>query len=442
MKLHDLGDGKKAYMAFLEAADQDPKLVAPYLFLASYSQSSEDFITYLAKAKENLATASEWEKLYFAYLQTNLKAEYNKRLKIAQKIVDLAPDKARSYVLLGDAYADLHDVTKAREAYHKASTIEPAWPGSYTMLINSYLFQEPKDLEQAETLSHKLVQLAPASVMSHVTLGDVYRAQNKLPEAEGAYTRALQIEPTSPAMYYKRAHINSFLGRYDQARADYETASTLDHSPVSGRLNFALTYVYAGQPKKAVQLLLKDGDECARNMERAKAVSAQNVYLHNAALIAAHMQDPQSLRQVIKKIKPVCDEMARQYDSDEARRDVQAGVMLQEMMLKTLHKNYAGAKQQAEDMKALMAPINSPFKDQDYNYIQGYIALHQKDYATAISHLELLNKEDIYGQYMLAKAYEGKGEQEKATAIYQKLANYNSNVVAYALIRNELKDKM
>ena len=49
---------------------------------------------------------------------------------------------------------------------------------------------------------------------------------------------------------------------------------------------------------------------------------------------------------------------------------------------------------------------------------------------------------DIYHQYWLAKGYEANGQNDKATAIYKQIANFNFNGIAYALIRNEIKKKI
>ncbi|HAT65649.1 MAG TPA: hypothetical protein DCS66_13810 [Flavobacteriaceae bacterium] len=53
-----------------------------------------------------------------------------------------------------------------------------------------------------------------------------------------------------------------------------------------------------------------------------------------------------------------------------------------------------------------------------------------------------LNEDNVYVQYMMAKAFEKMGNQEKAKELFTKVAGNNFNSVAYALVRNESKNKI
>src|SRR6476659_2259351 len=87
IKFYDLNENKKAHGYFEKAIQQDPKLTMGYLLLADQANSPGEFVKYLDKAKENLANASDWEKMYYAYDETFLSDDLNKRLDAAQKIV-------------------------------------------------------------------------------------------------------------------------------------------------------------------------------------------------------------------------------------------------------------------------------------------------------------------------------------------------------------------
>jgi tetratricopeptide (TPR) repeat protein len=420
---------------------QDPKLAIAYMYLTDYSESPEEFVSNLAKAKENLGAATTWENLYYELLESRLKGGGVKRLAIAEKMVAQFPAKARAYVLLGDAYSELQDGAKARENYQRALALEPSWPGSYTSLISSFLFQKPKDVAQAEATALKLLALAP-SAATHITLGDVYRGQNDLAKAESEYSKAIAMDGTSPVTFYKRGHVNAFLGNYEKARADYDEGAKLDVATTDAQNWTSFTYLYAGQPQKALQAVLNDAKAETKGLDKAKAVAAKSTFLYTAAMIAMHIRDAKTLQQIIVEMKPVTEQLAAQVGTDEIRREYMAGVMINEAIGKALNKDFKGARQKAEEMKTLMLPLNHPRKEEDYHYISGYISLQQQDFAKAAVHFEKVSAEDIYSRYLLAKAYEGKGEKDKAHTIYQELANYNFNGVGYALIRNELKKKM
>src|SRR5215471_14795721 len=63
----DQGDGQQARVLFTKAIDADPKLSIAYAMRANTANSPEDFQSDIAKAKENLAGASKWEKWYCTY---------------------------------------------------------------------------------------------------------------------------------------------------------------------------------------------------------------------------------------------------------------------------------------------------------------------------------------------------------------------------------------
>lgn len=441
LKHRDLGEVTRARELFDKVIQQDPNFAAAHVYRATFSSSPQEYVSHLAKAKEVLGGAGEWEKLLYEFYETSLKNDMEKRMEVAKKMVASFPDKPRAYLHLGDVHSDLDEIAKEREAYQKAIALEPAWPGAYVALANSYLFGDPKDYRQAEAHAAKAVALAPSSA-TYVLQGDVFRGQNNLAKAEEFYSKAIALDAGLQAPLYKRGHVNSFLGRFDKARTDYEAAGKLDNVPTLSRQFIAFTYLYEGKPDKAIQSLLKDAQTATAGKEAAMATTVKNVLLNTAADIAAHHQDAQKLQEIVTLLKPVSEEMGRQVGTEEGRLNQKAGMLFWEALLKIVSKDVAGAKQAAEEMKQALSGIKNRRRMDDYSFVLGMLALDQKDYQTATAHLEKLSKQDIYGQYLLAKAYEGMGHGEKATTIFKTIADYNFNGIGYALIRNEVRKKV
>jgi tetratricopeptide (TPR) repeat protein len=250
------------------------------------------------------------------------------------------------------------------------------------------------------------------------------------------------MNPSLAMVFYKRGHVNSFLGNYEKARADYERAGKLDATQINSRNFIAFTNLYQGQPSKAIQSLQNDARSTTNGKDKAKAATEKYDYLSSAAMIAAHIQDTKALQQIILQLQPASEAMAGQIGTDEAKRTYKAPVLMYESLLKALNKDFAGARKTAEEMKTMMAPVNNPRKDEDYHFTAGFISLQQKDFQNAVMHLEKLNKADVYNKYCLAKAYEGLGSKDNADAIYNRLVNNNFNSIGYALVRAELKKRL
>lgn len=441
LRFYDVGETKKARALFQQAIAQDPKFAIAYVLLATTAQSANEFVLNINMAKQNLASANAWEKLVYDYISANLTNNVDQQLATAKKMVEQFPKNPRSYSYLAGVYSNMKDFAKSRENAQREIAIDPKWPGGYFDLTNSYLFEDPRDFKQAEATALKLVNIA-ATNGTYILLGDTYRAENNLAKAEETYSKAVQQDPESPEALYKRGHARTFLGQFDNARADYEKAGSLDESPIASRSMIALTYLYQDQPQKAMDGLISDADKYTQGMDAAKATAGKFDLLNSAAKIAAHTRNAQKLQEIVGWLKPLSESIDNTIGTEEAKLTGKADRLLWDGILQVLNSNFSDATKTASEIKTTLEPIKNPTKLNDYEFLMGCISIRQKDFANAITHFEMTNPFNVYHKYCLARAYEAAGQKEKANEIYKYLANYNFNSIDYALIRNEVKKKM
>lgn len=439
----DLGDRQEARTSFTKAIGQDPKMAIAYIFRATTSNSPKDFADDMNAAKANMATANDWEKLYYDYTMTFLTSDWNKRLEATQKMVSTFPKSARAEAELGNTYLNGNQYDKAREAYQKAVELDPKWVGGYGALVNSYLFSEPKDFKKAEENALKVVELAPKSPGAEIALGDVYRAQNDLQKAKDAYSKAIDLNPNSSAAYYKRGNANTFLGNFDEARQDYTNGAKHDYVKFGEVQDIANTYLYANDRKMAMQYLM---DQCkamdASGAAKDQVTSAKQLCLQQCASIAMHTGDAAGLKGIVAMYEPVNDQLANDLGTQEAKLGIKADNLYWEAMTDAVAGNFDAAKAKGEEIKTTLATINDPNKLNSYDFLMGYIDMKQKNYTSAISHFEKTNPtQSMYNNFWLAMANEAAGNKDKAMGMYKEIVNYNFNDPGYALIRNEAKDK-
>lgn len=442
MKFFDQNENKKAREYFQKAVQQDPRLTMGYLLLADQSNTPGDFVKYLDQAKENLATASEWEKLYYAYMETFLNDDMNKRIQTAQQMVSKFPDVPRAYVMLGNAYAATNNFTHARLNYQKAVSMDPKSTVAYSPLSNSFLFQSPKDFKQAQVNAQKLTELAPESSGAFIMLGDTYRAQNDLQKAYEAYSKAVMLDPESPSALYKRGHAQTFLGEYEKARADYQQAGSLDLSPGFALQCIAFTYLYQDQPEKALKVLIDEAQRTGEMKDANSAMADKFLLLTTAAQIAFHTGQASQLQSIVEMMEPVSESMANSVGTNEARINFQSNILYWKGMTKTLNKDLMNAMAKANEMKNMVEPLQNPRKLESYEELLGHINYYEKKYKDAADHFAKTNPLDMYDRYWLARSYEAAGKKEKAMAIYKEIAGYNFNDVGFALIRNDVKNRL
>ncbi|MBO9684227.1 MAG: tetratricopeptide repeat protein [Flavisolibacter sp.] len=439
LKYYDLGENTKAREYLQKAIKQDPAFASAYIYLATIAPTQQEFVVDLDKAKENISTANQWEKLLYNYTETYLTDNTEKRLAVAQTMTTTFPTSARACLYLGQAYENRNDFMNARKCFQKAVSLEPKWSGGYMALTNSYLFEDPKDFKQAEKTASQLVGIVPTG-STYILLGDTYRAQNNLKSAEEMYTKALDDQ--SPSGYYKRGHVLSLEGQYDKARQDYEKAGSLDIIPTAASQFKANTYLFAGEPAKALESLQNDIEKIAPTLDGSNSNQFKLDLLTSAALIAIHTQNAEKLDELIKMAQPLSEDIGNRAGTTEAKLAQKSSMLYLQAMLQAIKNDLTGAVQTAEEIKTTMEPVNNPLKLDGYDFILGYVAMQQKDFAKAINHFEKTNKLDVYNQYWLAKAYEAAGKNDKANAIYKYLSNYNFNNLGFALVRNEVKKRM
>ena len=85
----------------------------------------------------------------------------------------------------------------------------------------------------------------------------------------------------------------------------------------------------------------------------------------------------------------------------------------------------------------MLASTNDPQKDQGAHAILGVLALEQKDFKGAASHLAQANPNDVYLMYERAVALDGANETSEANALFKKVSQWNFNSPDAAFARRE-----
>ncbi len=443
LKYIDLGNNQKSRPYFTKAIELDPEFASAYLYRSWSSGSPEEFSRDINQAKAYMEKISEGEKQLTLIMDTYLTNDWESRMDYCKELLKMHPDIPRVHLIIGDTYEDNDQHDKAREHYQNAIDLNMEWTAGYNNLGNSYLFSEPKDLAKAEENYKKVTELAPTSSRAFIDLGDCYRAQNNLIQARDYYTKAVEIDPSDPVAYSKKGHANSYLGNYKEARNDFRESRKYDEYKGTSLPFEAYTYLYEGDYKTALNWLEEQANQLeSMGIPESRMTSSKMSCVNNCSWIAFHHGEVDHIKNLIKMKKPLSDKIAEDIGTEQAALQQNANMLMWEGLALAMEKDYATANAKAEEHKAMLDPIKDPRKLEDYHFLVGYINLDQEKYSEAIDHLKQTNKGDVYMKYLLAKAYEGTGEIDKATEIRNEIADYNFNYVGYALIRNEVKEQL
>jgi tetratricopeptide (TPR) repeat protein len=151
--------------------------------------------------------------------------------------------------LLGDAYTQTHDLTKAEAAYRKATDLDPS-ELSHVRGLGQTLLAEEK-FADALTVYQKLADLMPDDSDVYLRLAQIYRELHQLDHAEENLLKARQYAPGSLEVMYNEAMLYEAQGRYEDAIRVLSDAVTglKSQSTVlpSRRRSLAILYQQLGQ---------------------------------------------------------------------------------------------------------------------------------------------------------------------------------------------------
>jgi hypothetical protein len=232
--------------------------------------------------------------------------------------------------------------------------------------------------------------------------------------------------------------VNSFLGDWTAARADYDSAIALGRA--NEKANFgqwrAYVNVYAGDAAAAITELNQLA-AAVDGMGIPEPRGVQTAILADVAAIGIHTGDLAAADKALSARAQLVLAQAQQVGTDAFRRGSEADLAYWSARLATAQGNTARAEQLAQQMETLLAPDANPRKLEPVHEVRGYIALQQKKYADAVAHFEQANLDDVYVKYHLGLALDGAGNAERAKTVFQDVARNNFNSLGYALVRQD-----
>jgi len=427
---------------FDRAIAADPNFAFGHLYAAFAAPSLSAYRSHLDEAVRLADRATPAEQLWIRTERTGLDNDVNGQLALAQQLVQLTPSDPRAYGYLAGFQFNAGRRSDARATLERAAQIDPSFAPTWIQLGNSYLLTEPRDVAKADSYIRKAVALAPNEPFVHDYMGDVYRAENNLPQARAEYTRMIELDPSRAGAFQQRGHVNSFLGNFAEARTDYDRAVALadpTQKPTFA-VYHALVNVYAGDPSAAeAELERVAGSVDALNIPNA--VGSKIFAYSEEARIALHNRHLDVAQRAIDRLRTLFRQQAEMGRSDAFRRSNEANIDYWEGQLAARRGDYATARAKAQDMMAQMAPDQSPRKNEGAHELLGMADLLQGNYQAAAGHFAEANPDDIYVVYHRGLALEGAGRTAEAKAIFRRVADWNFNGSDTALVKAEAARK-
>ena len=244
----ELGDLLMAQEFCKKAITEDSHFAYAYVELAYSSNSTQAFKASLELADQNNKYCSEAEQLLIKIGLSYFNTNWEDRLSLVNKLVDLNADSPRAWIYLANVYTENNQIEAARKSLEKAISLDESFHYAYQQLGFSYLNWQPNDFDEAIENMNKALELVPMSGRAYINLGDALRGGSKLEMARDKYTKAIELDSVNALAYLKRAHANLFLDDITSAKSDYQKAVQLadDINLVIYSNYAAFTEIYKG----------------------------------------------------------------------------------------------------------------------------------------------------------------------------------------------------
>lgn len=431
---------QKAIPYFEKAVAKDSNFALAHLNLAfpyyNAGNTEKAFDAYY-KALALVDKVSEGEKLLILAFKEGVDGNTTKVKELYQKLVKAYPKDKRAHDALAGYYYGQQEYASAIEEYKKAIEIDPDFAPSYNSM--GYVYSYSGDYPKAEKALRKYAELIPDEPNPHDSLAEILMKQGKFDESIEAYKTALSLDPNFFSAYVGIGTNLMFKGKPDEGREAFQ--KLYDIAPTDGHRRQALlakvrSFIDEGKFDKAMEELQKRYAIAEKNNDLL-GMADDTERMANLLLETGKLDEAKT-----KFLKSV--ELTEKSDlpSKEQKDNAKQGLLFNKARIALKKDDIATAKSKAEEYGKQAEVGNNPFEIRSYHQLLGMIALHEKRYDDALQELQQANLRNPRNLCRMAKAYEGKGEKDKAKEFLTKAANFNEISTSYAFIRNKAKKKL
>ena len=428
---------EEAHKIFAQAAAKDPDFALAHLWVAMTAADPKVLREELKKAVSLAPNASKGEQLLIAaWGAANLENDPVKANDLLGQLVALFPNDKRAHLYLANNYNAREQTDKAIAEFDKAIALDKDFGRAHYQL--AYVYYPKGDFDKAEEHFKVYLRLAPQEPNPHDCLADLYMKMGRFDEAISEYQQAVKLDPRFSASQLKTGSTYVLMGRYEEGRQAFEKSITMEIEPaykIGDQEAIARSYVFAGEYSNAIE-----PQDKAIRMARELGIPEAEAWGHLIkAMIYSEMKDPEKAAQSLADSR-TCINDSSLSPSDKELNLVTACFF--EALVAADQKDTAKAKAKLSELKAGLSKVKDPLFPRYAEWMDGYIALAQGDFAGADAQFSKVVIEDPYFIYYAAVAKEKAGDTAGAKKLYAKVANWNVDSVWYSFVRNKAKAKV
>jgi tetratricopeptide (TPR) repeat protein len=417
---------------FDKAVVLDPDFASAYLARAAASGTAKEFFDYLHKAVAHADAASEGERMMILAAEAATSGNAVKQKECLEKAVQEYPADERAHLALGNYYFGQQRYRDAIDQYKRSIDLAPDYAGAYNIL--GYAYRQVEDYPEAEKVFKRYTELIPNDPNPHDSYAELLMKMGKFDESIANYRKSLAIDPHFVASYAGLAM------NYLQKGMPMEAEKALDQLGAKARNDgerrtaiFGRVVLYADAGKFDQALKELDRQFALSEKDRDAAQMATDYTFRGNVLVEMGKYD--EARKAYEKSLQV---MENSNLSAKVKENARLFHHYSLVPVEIGKGDLNSASAEAETFRKGAASNNNPNQIRLAHELAGLIALAGKDYAKAISEFKESNLQNPYNLYRLGLSFEGSGEKAEAKEYFGKAAHFNGLPgLNYAFIRTK-----
>jgi superkiller protein 3 len=200
---------------------------------------------------------------------------YVDALECAKRVVELTPDDAAAYDILGEAYCEMYDDRQALAAYKKSIQLNPNYCPAYISLCR--LYQGMKDFDKELEYVNKAIEISGSEDKSthnahnaFLSQGCLYMEMNRYWDAMNSFNKMKEIygddDAYAWAYYYHMGKVYLMLKKYSDSILCYQKYTNMAGKSCVVCVNMGIAYYNLRNIKEAIRCY-KNALKCAENDE-------------------------------------------------------------------------------------------------------------------------------------------------------------------------------
>ncbi len=167
------------------------------------------------------------------------------------RVVEMAPENTKSYLLLAIIYTAKGEFEKAQAQHEKALKYDPENLKVLTFLSDLYVIQQK--LDKAAEIYERILRIRDDDAFIYLNLGIIYSKLNLLDKAEETLEKAIQVDKDYLEAQMVLGFIYEIDGKYAEAIEQYKKVASMDSLNKEAHVRLGQLYHRLGETGKAVE---------------------------------------------------------------------------------------------------------------------------------------------------------------------------------------------